>query len=425
MQKAREGLDKENSDSSLEERPDSEKKPTIEKSSSKKRSKRTQKSKSSKALKPSRAQSRSKGSKNGLVEEEPLKKPALRILIFTDNHLGFKEDHPLRGKDSFEAVEEILSVGVDPANRIDFALQSGDLFHELFPSHECICKTFRIFEKHVFGEKEEGNFDFVPVPGLNESNMNFMSTEKKVKLPIVGIHGNHDYPMHISRDSAYEMLSITKNISYIGKCPDITKLVLTPVVFKHKELPLAVAIYGIGYIKDIQLTTLLEQKRYTIDQVPEEISKHYNVFSILLFHQNRFKGEAAKGGPVSIKYSQLPEGFDLVIWGHEHDCFTSLIHSENPRCDIYQPGSSVSTSFTEGEALHKHFGIVEVNSDASFNMEYVRLKTAREMICKEKEYIFFKEADNLALPRTNEEIASEIKAFINEMIEEAHKSNLD
>ena len=58
----------------------------------------------------------------------------------------------------------------------------------------------------------------------------------------------------------------------------------------------------------------------------------------------------------------IPEFFDLVIWGHEHEC---LIEPEyvpvadeapdgaEPGVYISQPGSSVATSLSEGEAKPK------------------------------------------------------------------------
>lgn len=34
----------------------------------------------------------------------------LRIMVSTDNHLGFEEKDPIRGNDSFAAFEEVLSL---------------------------------------------------------------------------------------------------------------------------------------------------------------------------------------------------------------------------------------------------------------------------------------------------------------------------
>src|SRR3990167_1798020 len=185
--------------------------------------------------------------------------------------------------------EEVLLIGEDDG--VDLALQSGDLYHDLYPTHECICKTLRIFEKFVFGQKEH-SFKHYCFEGDDPGELNFLSSNKQVKLPIIGIHGNHDYPMRMSRDSAYEMLSITKNINYIGKTDDQGNLVLKPTIFYKKSV--AVAVYGIGYIKDIILATILKSKKYTVVPVPDQILSTHKVMKILLFHQNRCKIEEGK-----------------------------------------------------------------------------------------------------------------------------------
>lgn len=86
----------------------------------------------------------------------------LRILIATDNHLGFREHDPVRGGDSFEAFDEVLRIakheqvrgcgrGAHPgANgprtmlacpQVDMVLLGGDLFHDNKPTrytlHRC------------------------------------------------------------------------------------------------------------------------------------------------------------------------------------------------------------------------------------------------------------------------------------------------
>lgn len=44
---------------------------------------------------------------------------------------------------------------------------------------------------------------------------------------------------------------------------------------------------------------------------------------------------------------------DLVIWGHEHDCRIVPEPVGDRLYWISQPGSSVATSLSEGEALEK------------------------------------------------------------------------
>jgi double-strand break repair protein MRE11 len=59
-------------------------------------------------------------------------KASFRILVSTDNHLGYKENHHILGDDSFDAFEEILQAA--KRNSVDFLLLGGDLFHEITPS---------------------------------------------------------------------------------------------------------------------------------------------------------------------------------------------------------------------------------------------------------------------------------------------------
>lgn len=125
-----------------------------------------------------------------------------------------------------------------------------------------------------------------------------------------------------------------------------------------------------------------------------------------------------------MKFNILPPGFDLVIWGHEHDCFTSLLRSINPNCDVYQPGSSVCTSFTEGESLHKHVGIMHIFEDGSFKMKYEPLRSSRLLLYREVEYISFKEEDGLDREKTDQEIFMSLKNFVLHMIDDANKSSV-
>ena len=55
-----------------------------------------------------------------------------RIMIATDNHLGFLENDQLRGDDSFVSFEEILKVSKQ--ENVDFLLLGGDLFHHHNPT---------------------------------------------------------------------------------------------------------------------------------------------------------------------------------------------------------------------------------------------------------------------------------------------------
>jgi double-strand break repair protein MRE11 len=55
-----------------------------------------------------------------------------KIMIATDNHLGFLENDQTRGDDSFVSFEEILKTS--KYEKVDFLLLGGDLFHHHNPS---------------------------------------------------------------------------------------------------------------------------------------------------------------------------------------------------------------------------------------------------------------------------------------------------
>ena len=60
----------------------------------------------------------------------------LKILLSTDNHLGYCERDPIRTRDSFAAFEEMLYVARQ--SKVDMVLLSGDLFHENKPSRKTL-----------------------------------------------------------------------------------------------------------------------------------------------------------------------------------------------------------------------------------------------------------------------------------------------
>jgi hypothetical protein len=63
----------------------------------------------------------------------------VRIMISTDNHLGYAEDDNVRGNDSFAALEEVLYLAKH--YRCDMVLLAGDLFHENRPTRRTLYKT--------------------------------------------------------------------------------------------------------------------------------------------------------------------------------------------------------------------------------------------------------------------------------------------
>jgi double-strand break repair protein MRE11 len=50
---------------------------------------------------------------------------------------------------------------------------------------------------------------------------------------------------------------------------------------------------------------------------PSESEGRDKFYNILVLHQNRAEGRGRKN---AIFESMIPEWFDVVVWGHEHEC---------------------------------------------------------------------------------------------------------
>ncbi|CXH86901.1 double-strand break repair protein MRE11, putative [Plasmodium berghei] len=79
----------------------------------------------------------------------------LKILLCTDNHLGYKENNPIQKKDTFNTFEEILFIA--KKLNVDMILNSGDLFHKNKVSEYTLFKTMSIIRKycHVNNKKDD------------------------------------------------------------------------------------------------------------------------------------------------------------------------------------------------------------------------------------------------------------------------------
>ena len=94
------------------------------------------------------------------------------------------------------------------------------------------------------------------------------------------------------------------------------------------------------------------------DPTPEEqeLATDEKWFNILVIHQNRDYGRGTKN---CIHESMIPDWINVVIWGNEHECKPELASTSVGTFRIYQPGSSVATSYvkTESNDVPKQFGM--------------------------------------------------------------------
>ena len=81
--------------------------------------------------------------------QDPNDPDTFNIFVATDNHLGFKDQDPVRGNDSFDAMDEIFRMAADA----DLLLLGGDLFHENKPTRHCMHRTIEMFRKYCLQDR--------------------------------------------------------------------------------------------------------------------------------------------------------------------------------------------------------------------------------------------------------------------------------
>jgi len=75
----------------------------------------------------------------------------IRVLVSTDNHVGYNERDAIRGDDSWRTFDEIMALAV--SEDVDMILLAGDLFHENKPSRKSMFQVMRSLRENCYGAK--------------------------------------------------------------------------------------------------------------------------------------------------------------------------------------------------------------------------------------------------------------------------------
>jgi len=302
---------------------------------------------------------------------DPPSKHTLRILVATDNHLGYLERDAIRGLDSFAAFEEVLYLA--KKYKSDMVLLAGDLFHDNKPTRRTLHKTMEIIKRYTMGP------DPVQIQILSENNFehgdaNYLQEFYSVDLPIFSIHGNHDDPTRDGNDllASLDILSVSHLVNYFGRQEIVDKVEIAPILFKKGDTQ--VALYGMGSLRDERLNRMWQGKKVRF-QRPSE-GEWFNIF---VLHQNRDLGRGSKN---CVHETMIPEWMDLIVWGHEHECLIQPSESVVGTFRITQPGSSVATSLSAGESIRKHVGVLDVRHN-QFRLTAVPLVQVRSFMMGE------------------------------------------
>uniref|UniRef100_A0A182SPC6 Mre11 DNA-binding domain-containing protein n=1 Tax=Anopheles maculatus TaxID=74869 RepID=A0A182SPC6_9DIPT len=294
----------------------------------------------------------------------------IKILVASDIHLGYNEKDPIRGDDSFIAFEEVLQHALE--NEVDALLLGGDLFHVANPSTNTLDRCFRLLKTYTLGDKP------IRLEFLSDQNDNFLESlshtvnyedpNMNIAIPVFSIHGNHDDSGGAGRVSSMNLLSTNGYVNYFGKWTDLSKIDIRPILLRKGETKLA--LYGLSYMSDARLCRLLDDAKVFIEKPDEP-----GFFSIMVLHQNR----AERGPKNYLPESSLPQFLDLIIWGHEHDCRIEPEENSAKKFYVSQPGSTVATSLSEGEAIQKCCGLLSIHKGL-FRMDPIPLKSVRPFV---------------------------------------------
>ncbi|GCC22354.1 double-strand break repair protein MRE11 isoform X1 [Chiloscyllium punctatum] len=328
-----------------------------------------------------------------------------KILIATDLHLGYLEKDAIRGNDTLVTFDEVLRCAQE--NVVDFILLGGDLFHENKPSRKTLHTCMELLRKYCMGDNpihfeilsdQSVNFAFSKFPWVNyhDGNLN-------ISTPVFSIHGNHDDPTGADALCALDLLSCAGLVNHFGRSLSVEKTDISPVLMQKGNTKLA--LYGLGAIPDERLYRMFVNKQVTMLRPKEDEDSWFNIFVI---HQNRSKHGATNYIPEQF----LDDFLDLVMWGHEHECKIAPTRNEQQLFYVSQPGSTVVTSLSPGEAVKKHIGLLRIKGK-KMNMRKIPLKTVRQFFIEDVVLADYPDLFNPDHPK----VTQKIEAFCVEKVE--------
>ncbi|XP_028275238.1 double-strand break repair protein MRE11 [Parambassis ranga] len=339
-----------------------------------------------------------------------------KILIATDIHLGYLEKDAIRGNDSYNTLNEILECA--KKNQVDFILLGGDLFHENKPTRRCLHNCITTLRQYCMGDSpvqfniisdQTVNFNTTPFPWVNYQDHNL-----NISIPVFSIHGNHDDPTGAEGLCALDLLSASGLVNHFGHSNSVERIEISPVLLQKGSTKLA--LYGLGSIPDERLYRMFVNNQVTMLRPKEDQDEWFNLFAI---HQNR-----SKHGPTNYIPEQFLDDFiDLVVWGHEHECLIAPTRNEQQLFYVTQPGSSIATSLSPGEATKKHIGLLRVKG-RKMNLQKIPLKTVRQFFIQDVILADYEDLFTPDTPQVTKKVEELCFAKVIEMLEDAERERL-
>ncbi|KAK1790203.1 hypothetical protein P4O66_014118 [Electrophorus voltai] len=377
-----------------------------------------------------------------------------KILIATDIHLGYLEKDAVRGNDTFVTFDEIMKCAKQ--NEVDFVLLGGDLFHDNKPSRKAMHNCMEALRKYCMGDKPI-LFEVLSDQAVNFGNskfpwVNYQDENLNISIPVFSVHGNHDDPTGADGLCALDLLSCAGMLNHFGRSLSVEKLEISPVLLQKGSTQ--IALYGIGSIPDERLYRMFVNNQVTMLRPREDENSWFNLFVI---HQNRMaatepslplaspwecweysgghafiapfvvprmpSSESKHGATNYIPEQFLDDFLDLVVWGHEHECKIAPVRNEQQLFYITQPGSSVVTSLSPGEAVKKHIGLLRVKG-RKMNLQKIPLHTVRQFLIQDITLMDYLDIFSPEQPNVTHKVQAFCQQKVEEMLEEAEKERL-
>ncbi|XP_023648310.2 double-strand break repair protein MRE11 [Paramormyrops kingsleyae] len=339
-----------------------------------------------------------------------------KILIATDIHLGYMEKDAIRGNDTFVTFDEILKHAKQ--HEVDFILLGGDLFHDNKPSRKTLHNCIALLRKYCMGDRPI-SFEILSDQAVNFGNskfpwVNYQDENLNISIPVFSVHGNHDDPTGADGLCALDILSCAGLVNHFGRSRSVEKVEVSPMLLQKGTSN--IALYGIGSIPDERLYRMFVNNQVAMLRPREDENCWFNLFVI---HQNRSKHGAT---------SYIPEQFlddflDLVVWGHEHECRITPERNEQQLFYVTQPGSSVVTSLSPGEAVKKHIGLLRVKG-RKMNLQKIPLESVRQFFIQDVVLEHHQDLFNPDHPKVMQKIEAFCHEKVEEMLDQAERERL-
>ncbi|KAK0736074.1 Mre11 DNA-binding presumed domain-containing protein [Apiosordaria backusii] len=343
---------------------------------------------------------------------QALEEDTIRILVSTDNHVGYAERDPIRKDDSWQTFDEIMQIAKN--QDVDMVLLGGDLFHDNKPSRKSMYQVIQSLRKNCLGMKP-CELEFLSDPQEvfdgKADCVNYQDPDINISIPVFSIHGNHDDPSGDGHYCSLDLLQAAGLVNYFGRVPEADNIHVKPVLLQKGETKLA--LYGLSNVRDERMHRTFRDNKVHFYRPGQQKNEFFN---LLTLHQNHYAHT-----PTSyVSENMLPEFMDLVIWGHEHECLIDPTKNDIANFHVIQPGSSIATSLVDGEAVTKQVAILNITG-RRFTVEKIPLKTVRPFVTREIVLATDKRFKGLEKKQDNrQEVTKRLMTVVDEMIKEAH-----